>query len=103
MKRLSTVQLDAITTRARALADPTRVRILDFLARGPQPVGRIAAALECEPSTVSKHLQVLFHARLVARQRAASTVIYSVADLAIVQWVLDLGRLPTRGGQGRVG
>jgi DNA-binding transcriptional ArsR family regulator len=86
MKRLSEAQVTLIALRGRALGDPTRIRVLDVLARAPQPVGQIADALRCEPSIISKHLQVLFHAGLVGRRRAASSVIYSLADPALSSW-----------------
>jgi len=79
MRRLSPDQIALAATRARALGDPTRVRILDVLGRGAQAVGQIAVTLDLEPSTISKHLQVLFHAGLVLRTRAASEVIYRLA------------------------
>jgi ArsR family transcriptional regulator len=91
MRRLSDEQIDLVARRARALGDPTRVRIIDLLARAAQPVGQIAAALETQQSTISKHLQILFHAGLVERRRAASTVIYSVADAELAEWCRYIG------------
>jgi DNA-binding transcriptional ArsR family regulator len=73
--------------RARALGDPNRIRILDALAHTELPVGRIAMALACESSTISKHLQVLFHAGLVVRRRVATSVIYSLSDAALANFV----------------
>jgi len=87
MKTLSDEHVDRIANRARALGEPTRVRILDVLARGEQPVGHIAGALSSQPSTVSKHLQVLFQAGLVQRRRAASEVIYSIASRTLLEWI----------------
>ena len=89
-----------IAQRGRALADPTRVRILDVLGRAAQHVGQIASTLACEPSTVSKHLQVLFQAGLVERRRAASTVIYSLRDTALPTWCRYLAA-PRLGGHDR--
>jgi DNA-binding transcriptional ArsR family regulator len=45
----------------RALADPTRVQIVEYLARQarPIPVGEIVAAIGLAQSTVSQHLKVL--------------------------------------------
>jgi ArsR family transcriptional regulator len=82
--------VNTIAERSRAIGDPTRVRILDVLSWAPQPVGQIAEALACEPSTISKHLQVLFHAGLVDRRRAASAVIYSLVDASLAAWVRSL-------------
>jgi DNA-binding transcriptional ArsR family regulator len=90
MTVLSHDHLHRIAGRARALADPTRLRILQTLARQALPVGQIAAALAAEPSTISKHLQVLFREGLVARRRVASAVIYSIADAALLEWLAYL-------------
>jgi DNA-binding transcriptional ArsR family regulator len=92
MKALTNQQLGLIVRRARALSDPTRVRILEVLARGPQQVGRIASALASQPSTVSRHLQVLFVAGLVERRRDASAVIYSIATYDLLTWCRALAR-----------
>jgi DNA-binding transcriptional ArsR family regulator len=86
MKRLSQQQVNLVAERARALGDATRIRIIDVLAGSEQPVGQIAATLACEPSLVSKHLQVLFHAGLVRRRRAASSVIYSISAAELRSW-----------------
>ena len=86
MKRLSDEQTGLIVERARALGDPTRVRIIDLLASAEQPVGQIASALACEPSMISKHLQVLFRAGLVVRRRSASAVIYTIASDELSEW-----------------
>jgi DNA-binding transcriptional ArsR family regulator len=86
MRRLSHEHTARVVGRAHALADETRVRIIDVLSRTELPVGRIAAALGIEPSIVSKHLQVLFREGLVVRRRAASTVIYSIADVHLHDW-----------------
>jgi DNA-binding transcriptional ArsR family regulator len=86
MKRLSDDQVTLVAERARALGDATRVRILDRLAHTEQSVGEVAAALACEPSSVSKHLQVLHRAGLVVRRRAASAVIYSIAAADLSDW-----------------
>ena len=90
MRRLSDEQVSQVARRARALGDATRVRILEVLARSEQSVGEIAAAVEAEPSMISKHLQVLFHAGLVIRRRAASAVIYSIADDDLLDWCRHL-------------
>jgi ArsR family transcriptional regulator len=97
MTRLSDAQTRLIAARSHALADVTRIRILNVLSRAEHPVGRIASALSLEQSTISKHLQVLFRAGFVERRRAASTVIYSLADQRLLDWCRYLGR---RAGKG---
>jgi ArsR family transcriptional regulator len=91
MRRFSDQQIHTIAARARALGDPTRLRILEVLAQGEQPVGVLATAVDSLQSTVSKHLQVLFHAGLVDRRRSASAVIYSIADPELLEWCRFLG------------
>ncbi|MFI6078396.1 ArsR/SmtB family transcription factor [Actinoplanes sp. NPDC051343] len=51
----------------RALADPSRVQIVEYLARQqrPMPVGEIVAAVGLAQSTVSQHLKVLAEVRFV--------------------------------------
>ena len=51
----------------RALADPSRVQILQYLARAAAPlsVGEIVAAVGLAQSTVSQHLRVLAEVRFV--------------------------------------
>ena len=51
----------------RALADPSRVQIVEYLARQarPLPVGEIVAAVGLAQSTVSQHLKILTDVRFV--------------------------------------
>ena len=85
MNAFSSSGVTRIAQRGRALGDPTRVRILGVLVRGPQPVSRIVQALRADQSNVSRHLQVLFHAGLVTRERAAGAVIYALADRHVIE------------------
>src|SRR5919108_5826991 len=87
MKQWSNDHVSRIASRARALGEPTRLRILSVLSRGEQPVGHIASTLNTEQSTISKHLQVLFHAGLVQRRRSASAVIYSISSPELLKWI----------------
>jgi len=85
MRTLSGEQAGRIVERGHALADATRVRIIYLLAKSALTVGRVAAALAAEPSTISKHLQVLYRAGLVTRRRSASTVVYLLADQEVIE------------------
>ena len=51
----------------RALADPSRVQLVELLARHGEPmsVGEIVAAMGLAQSTVSQHLKVLADVRFV--------------------------------------
>jgi len=48
-----------------ALADPTRLAVLELLRGGPQAAGQIAAAFTVSRPAISKHLRQLHKARLV--------------------------------------
>jgi DNA-binding transcriptional ArsR family regulator len=77
MTQFSDSHMSRIVSRARALGDPTRVRILLSMGGSERAVGQVANALSMQQSTVSKHLQVLLNAGLVNRRRDANAVIYS--------------------------
>ena len=87
MRHLSVDQIALVAGRSRALGDATRVRILAMLSRGEQSVGQLAEALATQQSTISKHLQILFHAGLVHRRREASTVFYAAASRDLMKWL----------------
>ena len=54
-----------------ALADPVRRAIVARLSRGPATVNELAAPFTITKQAISKHVQVLEHARLVTRTRDA--------------------------------
>ena len=62
---------DRLTLTFRALADPTRRRILERLQRGEATVQELADPLPISQPAVSKHLKVLEEAGLVERRNVA--------------------------------
>lgn len=73
-----------------ALADPTRRRIIEMLARGPLAAGAIAQRFAISPPAISQHLKILRTARLVQVRVAAQQRIYELdaAGLAdIDEWL----------------
>lgn len=58
-------KLDAVFS---ALADPTRRRILERLARKPSTVGEIASEFPISQPAISKHLRVLEASGLIQRE-----------------------------------
>ena len=64
----------------RALAHPTRVRLLALLAGGELCVCQTVAILEQAASTISEHLSDLKRAGLVQERRAGKLVFYRLAD-----------------------
>jgi ArsR family transcriptional regulator, cadmium/lead-responsive transcriptional repressor len=64
----------------RGLGDPTRLRIVRYLLKGPRAVGDIVAHLELPQSRVSNHLACLKWCGYVAAERQGRTITYRVDD-----------------------
>jgi DNA-binding transcriptional ArsR family regulator len=64
----------------RALADPSRVQIVEYLARQarPMPVGEIVAAVGLAQSTVSQHLKILTQVRFVLAEPVGTARHYRI-------------------------
>lgn len=72
---------ELIARRFRALADPTRLRILDLLRNQEEAsVGEITAALGASQQNVSKHLSALLAEGFVARRKRGTSALYRIAD-----------------------
>jgi DNA-binding transcriptional ArsR family regulator len=67
MRNRSVTYSPAVTFHA--LADPTRLAVLDLLRGGPQAAGQIAAAFSISRPAISKHLGQLRKARLLLESR----------------------------------
>ncbi|MGO2541789.1 ArsR/SmtB family transcription factor [Specibacter sp. AOP5-B1-6] len=65
------METDELSRTFSALADPTRRAILAMLSRGEATVKDIAAPFAMSLPAISKHLQVLEKAELIARGRNA--------------------------------
>ena len=69
----------------RALADPTRIQILEFVARSGRglSVGEIVDAVGLAQSTVSQHLRVLADVRFVLVEPEGSVRRYRVNERCV--------------------
>ncbi|KIL98444.1 Arsenical resistance operon repressor [Paramagnetospirillum magnetotacticum MS-1] len=72
--------LETFETVAKAVADPSRVRILKLLERGELCVCQITTVLELAPATISKHLAALKTAGLLQQRRDGKWVYYRLAE-----------------------
>lgn len=80
---MSLAAAELIAPRFRALGDPTRLRILDFLFQQREaPVKEITAAVGTSQQNVGKHLAVLFAVGFVARRRVGTCSLYRIGDPA---------------------
>jgi len=72
---------ELVARRFRALADPTRLRILDHLRNHDEAsVGEITEALGASQQNVSKHLSALHAEGFVARRKRGTSSLYRIAD-----------------------
>jgi DNA-binding transcriptional ArsR family regulator len=75
----------------QALANPTRIAILDELRDGELTVGVIVKRLGVDQSNASQHLAILRARQIVVARKSGSQVYYAVRDPLIFR-VLDLMR-----------
>ena len=89
-----------VVTIAKALSDDNRVRILAILEGRELCVCQVIELLGLAPSTVSKHLSILKHARLIDGRKHGRWMYYRLADEDVpavakdaIGWALNaLGR-----------
>lgn len=83
---LSPEAAELIARRFRALADPTRLRILNLLRNQDEAsVGEIAAAVGGSQQNISKHLAALHAEGFVARRKQGTSSLYRIADPGVHQ------------------
>jgi DNA-binding transcriptional ArsR family regulator len=75
--------LEKIADRLKAMADPTRLRILHVLQSGERCVNDILGHVGGSQANVSKHLSVLRRAGLVEYRREGVNVYYHIEDPAV--------------------
>lgn len=77
----------------KALADPTRRRILELLAQGDMTAGEIATHFSMTKPSVSHHLNILKTSGLICDQRRGQNIVYSVnltVFQELVKWFYDV-------------
>lgn len=101
MARLNAAGISELHARVcKALADPSRLLIINELRDGPRPVGDIAEALGISQPNVSRHLALLRDRGFVTAERFGSSVHYELASPKILRAV-DLLRefMAEQGGE----
>ncbi|WP_084423332.1 ArsR/SmtB family transcription factor [Cohnella thermotolerans] len=68
----------------KALADPTRIKILYLLSQEECSVKHIAEVLEMSQSAVSHQLSYLRNMRLITYRREGQTLIYTYNDEHVI-------------------
>lgn len=78
----------------KALADPSRRRILELLSGGEMTAGDIAANFDMAKPSVSHHLNILNAAGLVSDERRGQNIVYCLnltVFQELVKWFYDFG------------
>ena len=81
---LSAETVESVSRIFKALADPTRIKILYLLSEEECSVNHIAEVLGLSQSAVSHQLSMLRTLRLVKNRREGNTVIYSCDDSHVI-------------------
>ncbi|WP_124728224.1 autorepressor SdpR family transcription factor [Staphylospora marina] len=79
----------------KALADPTRRRILDLLEERDLTAGEIADHFDISKPSISNHLNILKNAGLVLTEKKGQYVIYSLNTTVlqdVIKWLMDKRR-----------
>ena len=80
----------------KALADPSRRKILELLSGGDLSAGEIASHFAMAKPSVSHHLAILRDAGLITDERQGQSIIYHL-NLTVLQelmkWFYDFGLL----------
>jgi DNA-binding transcriptional ArsR family regulator len=87
-RRAKTALFEAIAVMGKAFASPVRLELLDLLAQGPRSVDELAQASDQSTANASQHLQALYAAGLVTREREGTRVRYALAgDETLRVWL----------------
>lgn len=87
--KLNVEQLERVAILFRAFSEPTRLAIVQELKGDELAVSDIVSRLTTSQANVSKQLQILHAAGVVARRKQGAQVLYRIADTM----VFDLCRL----------
>jgi len=80
MAKYESVSTASFTNIAKALSDQNRVRALMMLSEGELCVCQLIEVLALAPSTVSKHMSILFQAGLVDARKQGRWIYYRLAN-----------------------
>lgn len=79
----------------KALADPTRRKVLQLLRAGPMSAGELADHFDVAKSTMSAHFAVLISADLIEAEKQGRSITYrlkmSVLEEALLEFTQALG------------
>lgn len=77
----------------KALSDKTRRKILEMLKDGDLSAGEIAEKFDMTKPSITHHLNLLYQADLVDKERDGQYILYTLNTTVmqeVLSWVLDL-------------
>ncbi|MBL8748060.1 MAG: winged helix-turn-helix transcriptional regulator [Planctomycetes bacterium] len=77
---MTPAMLERVAEQFRALAEPSRLRLMNLLFAGERTVGELVEASGLSLANASKHLGLLHRVGWVERRKEGQTVVYSLAD-----------------------
>lgn len=80
MKGLDERALERVAEYFQALADSTRLCLLNALRDGEMSVGELTQIAGCSQANVSKHLSLLAKGGFVERRSEGTSVFYGISD-----------------------
>ena len=83
----------------KALADETRLKIIDTIIEEPKTVGQIVETVEESQSGVSHQLKTLKQSKIVKSERKGKCVYYSLADDHVKKIVMETFLHATHGDE----
>jgi ArsR family transcriptional regulator len=84
-RNLSPQAVELIAARFKVLSEPVRLRLIMALDHGELNVGQLVEVTGVAQTSVSRHLQALARADIVARRREGTQVFYHISDPAIFE------------------
>lgn len=67
------------------LSTPARLRIIGALCGGERNVSHLLEVIKVSQPNMSRHLNVLYKAGVVAKRRSGPQVFYRIADVSVVK------------------
>jgi len=83
MTQLPDQALEQVAQYFQALAELTRLKILNELRANERNVGELAQICACTLANVSKHLSILAKHGLVTRESRGTSVYYHISDPSV--------------------
>lgn len=83
MEGLPDEALAEVAAYFQALAEPTRLQILNLLREQERSVGELAQLCGYSSANISRHLALLTQHGLVARESRGNSAFYSIADASV--------------------